>query len=171
MAQAEYPAYTERFTYDNAGNRLTRTAKDIEEQYIYDVNNRLTRRTVNGQVENYQYDRSGNMLSDGSDTYEYDAFRRTSKVTTKAGMTQINRYDAFGNTIKAEEQIPNRYQYTGQQLEPITQQYDLRARFYNPAIARFTQEDEYHGDGLNLYAYCVNNPIDYYDPSGFSERN
>ena len=80
-------------------------------------------------------------------------------------------YDAFGNTIKAEEQIPNRYQYTGQQLEPITQQYYLCARFYNPAIARFTQEDEYHGDGLNLYAYCVNNPIDYYDPSGFSERN
>ena len=171
LAQAEYPAYTEQFTYDNAGNRLTRTAKDIEEQYIYDVNNRLTRRTVNGQVKNYQYDRSGNMLSDGSDTYEYDAFRRTSKVTTKAGMTQINRYDAFGNTIKAEEQIPNRYQCTGQQLEPITQQYYLRARFYNPAIARFTQEDEYHGDGLNLYAYCVNNPIDYYDLSGFSERN
>ena len=171
MAQAEYPAYTEQFTYDNDGNRLTRTAKDIEEQYIYDVNNRLTRRTVNGQVENYQYDRSGNLLQDDSNTYEYDAFRRTSKVTTKAGMTQINRYDAFGNTIKAEEQIPNRYQYTGQQLEPITQQYYLRARFYNPAIARFTQEDEYHGDGLNLYAYCVNNPIDYYDPSGFSERN
>ena len=31
LAQAEYPTYTERFTYDQSGNRLTRTAKDIEE--------------------------------------------------------------------------------------------------------------------------------------------
>lgn len=30
------------------------------------------------------------------------------------------------------------------------------------------QEDEYLGDGLNLYAYCENNPVVYYDPSGYS---
>ena len=120
LQQAEYPTYTERFSYDQAGNRLTRTAKDIEEQYIYDVNNRLTSQIVNGQVENYRYDNAGNLLQDGNNIYEYDAFRRTSKVTTKAGITQINRYDAFGNTIEAEEQIPNRYQYTGQQLDPLT---------------------------------------------------
>ena len=33
-------------------------------------------------------------------------------------------------------------------------------------IARFTQEDTYRGDGLNLYAYCANNPVRYVDPSG-----
>ena len=103
LAQAEYPTYTEQFTYDQSGNRLTRTAKDIEEQYIYDVNNRLTKRTVNGQVENYQYDRSGNLLQDDNNTYEYDAFRRTIKVTTKTGMTQINRYDAEGLRHEMEE--------------------------------------------------------------------
>jgi len=43
----------------------------------------------------------------------------------------------------------------------------LRARFYNPVIGRFTQEDVYRGDGLNLYAYCGNNPVGYYDPSGY----
>lgn len=37
-------------------------------------------------------------------------------------------------------------------------------------IARFTQEDEYWGDGLNLYAYCANNPVVYYDPSGYSSE-
>jgi len=87
LQQAEYPTYTERFSYDQAGNRLTRTAKDIEEQYVYDVNNRLTSQIVNGQVENYRYDNAGNLLSDANNTYEYDAFRRTSKVTTKAGLT------------------------------------------------------------------------------------
>ena len=32
------------------------------------------------------------------------------------------------------------------------------------------QEDEYRGDGLNLYAYCKNNPVVYYDPSGYGEE-
>ena len=27
------------------------------------------------------------------------------------------------------------------------------------------QEDPYLGDGLNLYAYCANNPVMYYDPT------
>ena len=34
-------------------------------------------------------------------------------------------------------------------------------------MGRFIQEDAYWGDGLNLYAYCRNNPVMYYDPSGY----
>ena len=100
--------------------------------------------------------------------YAGDEQGSTIFLTDERGIVK-NRYnyDAFGNIIESEEQISNRYQYTGQQIDPITQQYYLRARFYNSAIARFTQEDEYHGDGLNLYAYCANNPVDYYDPSGY----
>ena len=33
------------------------------------------------------------------------------------------------------------------------------------------QEDVYQGDGLNLYVYCRNNPVLYYDPSGYSCKN
>jgi len=29
------------------------------------------------------------------------------------------------------------------------------------------EEDPYRGDGLNLYAYCANNPVNYYDPNGY----
>ena len=75
-------------------------------------------------------------------------------------------YDAWGNLTAQEEAVPNRFKFTGQQLDPVTQQYYLRARFYNPVIARFTQEDTYRGDGLNLYAYCTNNPILYADLTG-----
>jgi len=75
-------------------------------------------------------------------------------------------YDAWGNTTTCEETIENRFRFNGQQYDPITQQYYLRARFYNPVIGRFTQEDTYRGDGLNLYAYCANNPVYYVDPSG-----
>ncbi len=75
-------------------------------------------------------------------------------------------YDVWGNVVSQKETIKNRFKFNGQQLDPITQQYYLRARFYNPVIGRFTQEDTYRGDGLNLYVYCDNNPIYYVDPSG-----
>ncbi|SDP16349.1 RHS repeat-associated core domain-containing protein [Clostridium gasigenes] len=77
-------------------------------------------------------------------------------------------YDAFGNVLDSREDVHNRITYTGQQFDCITQQYYLRARFYNPVIGRFTQEDVYRGDGLNLYAYCGNNPVGYFDPSGYA---
>ena len=75
-------------------------------------------------------------------------------------------YDAFGNTIEKTEKVENRFCYNGEMLDPVTQQYYLRARFYNPVIGRFTQEDTYYGDGLNLYQYCQANPVGYVDPSG-----
>ncbi len=76
------------------------------------------------------------------------------------------QYDAFGNLTEHKENIANRILYTGQQYDQETGQYYLRARYYNPAVGRFLQEDTYRGDGLNLYAYCANNPVMYYDPSG-----
>lgn len=75
-------------------------------------------------------------------------------------------YDAFGNTVECKETVHNRFRYLGEQHDPVTQQYYLRARYYNPVIGRFTQEDTYYGDGLNLYRYCANNPVRYKDPSG-----
>ena len=75
-------------------------------------------------------------------------------------------YDAFGNIIEKTEQVENRFCYNGEMLDSITKQYYLRARFYNPVIGRFTQEDTYYGDGLNLYQYCQANPVGYVDPSG-----
>ncbi len=38
-------------------------------------------------------------------------------------------------------------------------EYYLSARYYNPVIGRFIQEDVYRGDGLNLYTYVENNPL------------
>ena len=75
-------------------------------------------------------------------------------------------YDAWGNLTVCEEKVHNRFKFNGQQYDPISQQYYLRARYYNPVIGRFTQEDSYNADGLNLYVYCRNNPVSYVDPSG-----
>ncbi|OMG45274.1 hypothetical protein BK140_33195, partial [Paenibacillus macerans] len=47
----------------------------------------------------------------------------------------------------------------------------LRARWYDPSIGRFINEDTYEGQltdplSLNLYTYVENNPFKYVDPSG-----
>lgn len=70
--------------------------------------------------------------------------------------------------LEGSESVDNRIRYTGQQYDEISDQYYLRARYYNPVVGRFLQEDVYQGDGLNLYAYCGNNPVAYYDPSGYT---
>ncbi|WP_304155126.1 RHS repeat-associated core domain-containing protein [Megamonas hypermegale] len=104
--------------------------------------------------------------------YHYASDEQGSIVFITDDNKVCNRYDydAWGNLITCEEIIPNRFLYTGQQFDQITQQYYLRARFYNPVIARFTKEDVYRGDSLNLYAYCDNNPVIYYDPSGYKKE-
>ena len=79
------------------------------------------------------------------------------------------QYDVFGNIREQQKNVENVFKYAGEQLNSETQQYYLRARFYNPVIARFTQEDVYRGDGLNLYVYVVNNPLLWTDPSGYAK--
>ena len=88
----------------------------------------------------------------------------------EGGIQNSYQYDAFGVQLEEKEQFNNRIRYTGQQYDNLAEQYYLRARYYNPVLGRFMQEDVYQGDGLNLYAYCGNNPVVYWDPSGYVEE-
>ena len=50
--------------------------------------------------------------------------------------------------------------------------YYLQSRYYDPEVGRFISQDEVTYldpetiNGLNLYAYCGNNPVMYIDPNG-----
>ena len=106
----------------------------------------------------------------GQRTYYYhpDEQLSTALITDETGTIKNQyRYDAFGAGLEVSEELPNRIRYTGQQYDEVTEQYYLRARYYNPILGRFLQEDVCQGDGLNLYAYCRNNPVVYWDPSGY----
>lgn len=70
--------------------------------------------------------------------------------------------------------IHNPTRYRGYYYDTETGLYYLNARYYNPEWRRFISPDaaEYIDpetpNGLNLYAYCYNDPVDYADPSGHS---
>ena len=93
-------------------------------------------------------------------------------------------YDAWGNvtTIIHEDTNPNEvdrkivginpYRYKGYYMDIETGLYYCNARYYDPKIYQWIQRDniEYLDneslDGLNLYLYCNNDPVNLSDPTG-----
>ena len=72
-----------------------------------------------------------------------------------------------GNSRAKTEAVANPFQYTAGYLDSNTGLYKLGARYYDPTLGRFTQQDP-SGQEVNLYAYAGNNPINNVDPSGRS---
>ncbi len=77
-------------------------------------------------------------------------------------------YGPYGETRAGDSNLM-RFRYTGQHyLDQLGLHY-YKARFYSASLGRFLQTDPIGtADGLNLYAYVGNNPINFNDPSGLS---
>ena len=82
--------------------------------------------------------------------------------------------DANGNEITDETHIGNLnpFRYRGYYFDTETELYYLKSRYYDPEIGRFVTIDDHSYldpdtiNGVNLYAYCGNNPVKYSDPNG-----
>ncbi|MDP0491770.1 MAG: RHS repeat-associated core domain-containing protein [Verrucomicrobiota bacterium JB023] len=80
-------------------------------------------------------------------------------------------YDAFGGIRSLTEVSPGdagEIRYAGRWTDPVTGLSDNRARFYDPQLGRFLNEDPLGFDGgdSNIYRYSTNDPYNYRDPSG-----
>jgi RHS repeat-associated protein len=112
-----------------------------------------------------------------------DTLGSTIALADSAGIVQTeNTYEPFGKTTTTGFSNTNPLRYTGRE-DDGTSLYYHRARYYDPALQRFTQEDPilHPGNGhapymvprlisrpslLHPYAYVGNNPINFTDPSG-----
>ncbi len=60
--------------------------------------------------------------------------------------------------------------FTGRRFDPKTGLYYYRMRYYSPDLGRFLQPDPIgYADGMNIYAYCGNNPLTFVDPMGLKK--
>ncbi|MCP2732377.1 RHS repeat-associated core domain-containing protein, partial [Limnofasciculus baicalensis] len=108
--------------------------------------------------------------------YHADGLGSTRLLTDEAGsVTDKTTFEAFGEIDAAASQqtSDNNFLYTGEQLDPNSGFYYLRARYMDPRVGRFTQQDTFAGVGndpasLHKYLYANDNPAVYVDPSGRS---
>ena len=131
-------------------------------EFIYD-NTGVVGVKYNDTLYFYRKDAQGNIIailnSDGAVVARYE-------------------YDAWGNhTVTEEEEYlslanANPFRYRSYYFDTETGLYYLKSRYYDPELGRFISQDsmEYADpetiNGLNLYAYCGNNPVMYVDPTG-----
>lgn len=118
------------------------------------------------------YDSSGNR----SWFYGDERGSIVASANSSAGILYINRYDEYGApALDANNNNLNsgRFQYTGQMWLPEVGLYYYKARLYSPTMGRFMQTDPvgYGGDGPNLYAYVLNDPINLIDQLGLAEQD
>ncbi len=168
-------SYNKNYTYDSTG-RLIEEVINGERyvtgsftnklRYLYDANGMVGVEYTNGaNTDAYYYLR--NLLGDVVAIYDSNGVR----VVEYA-------YDAWGNcTVKGTTSnynlaYDNPIRYRGYYYDADTNLYYLNARYYSPEFRRFISPDKTsyldseNVNGLNLYCYCGNDPINYADPSG-----
>lgn len=170
--------YTTTYDYDTSGRLIHETCV---EKYTYTGGGTSTRDIT------YLYDESGiigaiQKYNSKEETFYFDRNIKGDVIGIyNASGTQIAKYsyDAWGKCtpktlVSNSFSSYNPIRYRGYYYDRETTLYYLNARYYDPAWRRFISPDDTvyldpdTPSGLNLYAYCNNDPVNYADPSGHS---
>ena len=163
-----------------------------ERSLYYDRNGRL----VADDIFHYLYDHTERLLgfvnkATPTETYFYrlDAQGNVRAILDKGGNVVVKyRYDAWGNHLVQDAEGAeitdlthvghlNPFRYRSYYYSEDLGLYYLKSRFYDPVTGRFISPDatSYLApdtvNGLNLYAYCNNNPVMNVDPEGHAWWN
>ncbi|MFH0803339.1 MAG: RHS repeat-associated core domain-containing protein [bacterium] len=174
----------ESYGYNGDGLRVRKTTGGIQTNYLLSGSDVLKEETSGqGGPPSTYYILGGSMAGPlalkqevgGGTVFHYpltDGLGSVIMLTDEnANVTDAYAFDAFGNTLSLQEPPQNTtynpYRYTGQQSESASGLVYLRNRYYDPSIGRFLSQDPIgFSGGMNMYAYCGNNPGNLVDPGG-----
>ena len=164
---------THTFTYDAKGRRKT---KD-NITFTYDVKGRLIKQS-NGVSFIYDHESLIGFKYDGN-TYYYrkDPFGSIVAILDSEGQVVLKYiYNAWGEYMlegtNYQLAMINPFTYRGYYHDFDTGLYFLKTRYYDPMTGRFISMDDVEYidpetiGGVNLFAYCNNNPVMQVDETG-----
>ena len=180
------------YSYDENGIRTRKTIGNTVTDYYY--NGTLLMGTVKTTTNSdgstmtsklrFSYDANGKVVAVNYNGNYYYYLRNAQsdivKLIDKTGATVVEyRYDSWGKLLSTSGSLAstlgkdNPFRYRGYVYDEETGFYYLQSRYYNPEVGRFISADdtEYLGaDGsalsYNLFAYCLNNPVNRTDADG-----
>ena len=162
--------------YNTSGLRTRRISDDKAYSYIY-AGDKLMRMTVGDDILDFSYDANGTPLTmtcNGTVYYYITNLQGDVMSLERAdgGSGASYAYDAWGNILAMSGTLAelNPLRYRGYVYDQETGFYYLQSRYYDPVVGRFISVDnQLRTDnlaGVNLFAYCGNNPVNRNDPSG-----
>jgi RHS repeat-associated protein len=176
-------------------NRLYRvTVGGTQTDYTYNADNARVKKVV-GSTATYYIGNWYEVTSGAATKYYYFgaqrvAMKQGSTLTflhgdhlgstsvasngTTGALVSRQTYYAFGGVRTSEGTLPTDYTFTGQKNDGNGLMF-YNARYYDATIGRFIQADPivaapFNPQSLNRFAYVLNNPVKYIDPSGYAAR-
>lgn len=180
-------AFTYTNTYDGDG-KLVKVKREstVTETNVYDVNRSLPVLLYDGsqkyvwglnalynvdntfnEVHVYHYDALGSVKAETGNDDSYPSF--------KPDLDVYHVFRAFGEEGWSNREGEDHLKFAGEYRDEPTGYVYLRARFYDPRIARFMSRDSNPGLTavpltLNRFSYVENNPVNAVDPTGHASN-
>ena len=153
-----------RHEYDLEGSNILRESDALGNVIVpmYDGEEQVCGMTYNGELFFFHKNLQGDIIAITDHTaavvarYSYDAWGKCTILSDTSG---------------CEIATVNPFRYRGYYYDAETGMYYLQSRYYNPQVGRFLNADGYVSTGTgilgyNMFAYCLNNPVNGYDPCG-----
>ena len=170
------------YTYDMSGVRTSKTVDGTTYNYTT-LSGKVMRQTWGNKSLEFVYDDGSQpfamIYKHGSETelyyYLVNAQGDVSAILDSGGKIAASYdYDAWGNCTVYDSSDAaigdlNPLRYRGYYYDAETGFYYLQSRYYDFANCRFINADGLFADsfiGTNLFAYCMNNPVNMSDHTG-----
>lgn len=182
--------YNSDYAYDGFGRRI----KKNNTVYLYDSCNRLIKSSdgmeyfydhtgvmgfkYNKKLYFYQKDIQNNVIAIINDSgkleyrYVYDAWGGHIVYDANGNQVATSTKKGLRPPTPTEIYDLNPFRYRSYFFDYETGLYYLKSRYYDPVTGRFMNMDGVQNsvptviNGMNLFAYCINNPIMYVDNLG-----